>query len=59
MSNKFLRQVFIEKKCWLKMMIAATTYSMLGSPSTSDNDEMNIGAYKSTLFGNTIKHWMK
>ena len=39
-----------------KMMTNAITCSILDSPSTSDDDDMNKGDSKSTRFEPTIKH---
>ena len=41
------------------MMITAIISSMFESPSTSDDNDMENGASKSTLFEPTIKHSMK
>ena len=59
MSNEVSRQVSIEKNYYHKLMINATTCSILESPSTYDYDEMYNGVYKSTVLEPTIKRLVK
>ena len=40
-------------------MITAINFLMLESISTSDDDEMNTGIYKSMRLGTKMKHFIK
>ena len=56
---RFLDKLVLKQKLDHKLMINKITFSMLGSPYTSDYDYMDSGVYKSTLLEPTITHLIK
>ena len=63
MQNKcqmrFLDNLLLKQDVDKKLMINAITCSVLQSPYTSGDDDMENGVYKSTLLEPTIRHLMK
>ena len=55
---RFLDKFLLEKNVD-KLMITAINCSMLESPSTSDDEELSTGYYKSTHLEDTMKHLAK
>ena len=58
MSNEIFRQVSIETRHWLKLMINSVNCSMLESTSAYDNVETNNGVSVSTCLEPSIKQLM-
>ena len=46
MSSEVSIKVLIETKCLFKMIITQINFSMMESPSTTDDDDINTGASK-------------
>ena len=56
---RFLYKLVFKQDAEKKLMINVITCSMLDSPSTSDDNDMNTGVSKSTSLEPTIKKWTK